>query len=595
MFGFHSKPIRKVKYKPRLLIKKLNQLAYYFSLFASVLIFIDLGFEQGENIQQLIGNIYIGLLFFESSIILIRYIVRQTRPLFKVWLADLLLIIIMGTSLLAFFEQIIVEQNVFDVLLHFTVFSILVREFSMQELRIEGKYLNPARLFVLSFLSIIILGTVLLMLPNATYTEISFIDAFFTATSAVCVTGLIVVDTGSHFTIFGQVIIMTLIQVGGIGIMTFASYFSYFFRGGSSYKNQLLLRDMSNTDKLTEVFSTLKKIILITLFIELIGVIFIYASLDRTLIPATSERLFFSIFHAISGFCNAGFSTLPNSLYEVGFRFNYPLHITISLLFILGGIGFPILFNFLKYLKHLIINRLLPFSMSKAQHRVPWVINLNTRLVVLTSLVLIVGGTLLFFISEYNNTLQEHKGLGKLVTAFFGAVTTRTAGFNTVDTGALNISTIMVVIFLMWVGASPASTGGGIKTSTLAIGFLNIINLAKGNSRIEIYCRQVAAISIQRAYAIMMLSVIVIGVAVLLVSLFDPGLPIRSVVFECFSAYSTVGLSMGITADLSSLSKVVIVLTMFIGRVSMLSILIAIFRNINDLKYTYPTEEILIN
>jgi trk system potassium uptake protein len=201
----------------------------------------------------------------------------------------------------------------------------------------------------------------------------------------------------------------------------------------------------------------------------------------------------------------------------------------------------------------------------------------------------------LFFISEYNNTLQEHKGLGKLVTAFFGAVTTRTAGFNTVDTGALNISTIMVVIFLMWVGASPASTGGGIKTSTLAIGFLNIINLAKGNSRIEIYSRQIAAISIQRAYAIMMLSVIVIGVAVLFVSLFDPDLPIRSIVFECFSAYSTVGLSMGITADLSSLSKAVIALTMFIGRVSMLSILIAIYRNINDLKYTYPTEEILIN
>jgi trk system potassium uptake protein len=411
----------------------------------------------------------------------------------------------------------------------------------------------------------------------------------------VCVTGLIVVDTGSHFTSFGQVIIMILIQVGGIGIMTFASYFSYFFRGGSSYKNQLLLRDMSNTEKLTEVFNTLKKIILLTLLIELIGGIFIYSSLDKTVIPAFSERLFFSIFHAISGFCNAGFSTLPNSLYEVGFRFNYPLHLAISLLFILGGIGFPILFNFLKYLKYLFINRLLPFSMNKAQHRVPWIINLNSRMVVITSLVLIVGGTLLFFISEYNNTLQEHKGLGKLVTAFFGAVTTRTAGFNTVDTGALNISTIMVVIFLMWVGASPASTGGGIKTSTLAVGFLNIVNLAKGNSRIEIYCRQVAAISIQRAYAIMMLSVIVIGTSVLLVSLIDPHLPIRSIVFECFSAYSTVGLSMGITADLSSLSKVVIVITMFIGRVSMLSILIAIFRNVTDLKYTYPTEEILIN
>jgi trk system potassium uptake protein len=159
-----------------------------------------LGFEQGTSIQQLIDNVYIGLLFFESGIIITRYFVRQTRPFYKVWLADLLMLMLMLTSLLAYFEQIIMEVDVFNLLLHFTVFSILVREFSMQELRIEGKYLNPARLFVLSFISIIILGTVFLMLPNATYTDISLIDAFFTSTSAVCVTGLIVVDTGSPAT-----------------------------------------------------------------------------------------------------------------------------------------------------------------------------------------------------------------------------------------------------------------------------------------------------------------------------------------------------------------------------------------------------------
>lgn len=223
---------------------------------------------------------------------------------------------------------------------------------------IANQHLNPAQLFILSFFAIIVLGTFLLILPKATYSGIGFIDSLFTSTSAVCVTGLIVVDTGSYFTRFGQVIIMILIQVGGIGIMTFTSYFSYFFRGGSSYESQILLKDMTNSEKIADVFKTLKIVILLTFSIEALGAAVIFASLDGNLFTSIEEQMFFSVFHAVSGFCNAGFSTLTDSLFEGAFRFNYNLHLSIAFLFILGGLGFPIVFNLLKYAKHIVINRI---------------------------------------------------------------------------------------------------------------------------------------------------------------------------------------------------------------------------------------------
>jgi Trk-type K+ transport system membrane component len=325
------------------------------------------------------------------------------------------------------------------------------------------------------------------MLPKATYDGISFLNALFTATSAVCVTGLAVVDTGQYFTGFGQTIIMTLIQIGGLGIMTFTSYFSYFFRGGASYENQLQLKEMTNTERIADVFTTLKKIIFLTFLIEGIGALFIYGSIDKSLMPSLMDRTFFSVFHSISAFCNAGFSTLSNSLYEVGFKFNYPLHLSFAFLFIIGGLGFPILFNSYYYFKHLIVDRWLR-KKKRAIHK-PWVVNINTRIVLVTTGVLIVGATILFYILEYNNTLSEHGFFGKIVTAFFGATTPRTAGFNSIDTAALAFPTVMLVILMMWIGASPGSTGGGIKTSTVAVATLNFMSIARGKDRIEVFNR----------------------------------------------------------------------------------------------------------
>jgi potassium uptake TrkH family protein len=569
----------------------LKRIPFWVSLLAVLAVIFDLGFDQSAVIQKDLLRLYrISILVGIVSTIF-RYYFVEDRPRYKVWPFDALLVILL-TGVMIGWNLPLLEKIQW---LYTAVFAVFVREFSALKFDYSRHILNPAQLFIISFLSIILTGTLLLILPNSTHDGITPIDAFFTSTSAVCVTGLIVVDTGSYFTKFGQIVIILLIQAGGLGIMTFTSYFSYFFKGGSSYENQLLLKDITMAEKMADVFTTLKRIILVTFIIETIGGVLIYTSLDTNTIPPVGERIFFSIFHAVSGFCNAGFSTLPNSLYEPGFRFNYPLHLVIATLFIIGGIGFPILFNFSKYLKYKVVKQILRIREQKTDIYLSRIININSRIVIITTIVLITLGTILFYFFEYDNTLAEHHGFGKVVTAFFGAVTPRTAGFNSVDTSVLNFWTIMFVFLLMWIGASPASTGGGIKTSTFSIGILNFISLARGKDRIEYFGREIAEVSVRRAFAIISLSLIVIGAAVFLISSFDSDKDLILIAFECFSAYSTVGLSLGITSELSSASKLVIIITMFIGRVSMLTILIALLRKVRYMKYRYPTEEILIN
>ena len=303
--------------------------------------------------------------------------------------------------------------------------------------------------------------------------------------------------------------------------------------------------------------------------------------------------MFFAVFHAISAFCNAGFSTLTGNLYETGFYLNYPLQIIVMLTFIIGGLGFPIVSNIVDYVKYSI--RRVFYSFKHIDTYRPWVLTLNSRITLITTSALTVFGFLTILATEYNHSLQGHQGIGKIVSALFQATTPRTAGFNAIDLNSLQFSTIMLVFFLMWVGASPSSTGGGIKTSTLAIATLNLLSLAKGKTRIEVFRRQISSMSIHRSYAIISLSLIVIGASVFLISIFDAEKELIDVAFESFSAYSTVGLSLGITPYLSDMSKLVIIGVMFVGRVGMLSVLIAVFKKVKQINYQYPNQEITIN
>ncbi|MFK8294661.1 TrkH family potassium uptake protein [Capnocytophaga canimorsus] len=471
---------------------------------------------------------------------------------------------------------------------------ILIRGANLPKINYKRSVLNPAQLFIISFVGLIGIGTFLLLLPNSTRTGISVTDALFTSTSAVCVTGLNIADTGSYFTRFGQTIIMLLIQAGGLGILTVASYFSYFFKEGATYENQIALSDISNSNKIGEVFTTLKRILVITFTVELMGAFLIFINLPPRIIPDFWERIYFSIFHAVSAFCNAGFSTLHNGLMQEGFVTNYRFQLTIIALFVFGGLGFPIVINTLRYLKHFIKRNVL-FFISGKDNYIPWILTLSSKLNLITTSILIVAGTTIIYLKEYEHTLSAHQGFGRFVTALFTATTPRTAGFNTIDFNQMQLSSIIVVMLLMWIGASPASTGGGIKTSTFAIGTLNVLSLAKGKSKIEIFRREIAEISIRRAFAVMSLSLIVIGVGTFFISQLDEQMSLLDISFECFSAYSTTGLSLGITHRLSDASKLVLVAIMFVGRVSMLTILIAIFKKTRTFTYRYPKDEILIN
>ena len=582
------------KEKRRNRINQVRRIPIFLALLAILLAIVDFGFNLTDSIRNMFWIFYLSVLVVEVISIVTRYFFVKVRPTFKVWPFDIVLLaslIIVLLNQFGFANYSLFKSHLWVYLL--AVFTF-IREFSLLKAGLIKRLLNPAQVFILSFVGVILWGTLLLMLPNATVGGLSFIDALFTSTSAVCVTGLVVVDTGSYFTGLGQLVIITLIQIGGLGIMTFASYFSYFFKGKSTYETQLMIKDMTNADKMAEVFGTLKKVLLLTMIVELVGAVAVYFTISPAVIPDAMQRIYFSIFHSISGFCNAGFSTLPNNLADSIWQFNYPLQLVLAFLFIIGGIGFPIVFNLTQYLKYLVKYRLILNNKRQAVH-FPWVINMNTRIVFITTTILIVGGSILFYMFEFNNTLKVHSGFGKIVTAFFSACTPRTAGFNSVDTSALGFGTIMMLFLLMWIGASPGSTGGGIKTSTFAIGTLNFLSLAKGKDRLELFRREIADISVKRAFAVIALSLVIIGASVFFIALIEGYQDLLPIAFECFSAYSTVGLSLGITASLSSASKLVIIFTMFIGRVGMLTILIALFRRTRDLKYRYPKEEILIN
>ncbi|HLT33225.1 MAG TPA: potassium transporter TrkG, partial [Aquaticitalea sp.] len=409
-------------------------MAFTISVVGILLFFVDFGFSQSPAFQRYLTGCYIVVLVVGVLATLLRYANREKSLKRSVLLFDTLSILLtMAILIVHFFGERAQQQMSIlydDNLLKFTIILTFIREFSELNIRFKQTVLNPAQLFILSFLTIILVGALLLMLPNATHDGLSFIDALFTSTSAVCVTGLLVVDTASHFTLFGQIIILFLIQTGGLGILTFANYFSYFFKGGATYETQLTISGMTGSNKLGEVFSTLKRIILITFSIELFTAVLLYLSLDPNLFKSFFEQVFFSVFHAVSAFCNAGFSTLTQGLYDLDFRFNYVFQIIIMMAFVLGGLGFPIVVNLLKYIRYYIKRKFFYFSGRKEMH-IPWIINLNSRITLATTTILTIVGTSVFFIVEYSNTLAEHKGIGKFITALFSATTPRTAGFNT--------------------------------------------------------------------------------------------------------------------------------------------------------------------
>ncbi|MBA4303047.1 MAG: ATPase [Sphingobacteriaceae bacterium] len=447
--------------------------------------------------------------------------------------------------------------------------------------------LKPATTFIYSFLALILAGTGLLMLPEMTTHQggMPFIDALFTSVSASCVTGLIVVDTATYFTFKGQVVILALIQLGGIGILTFATFFALFLKKGVGISHQAMIRDFMAEESLFNAKGMLAQIVLFTLLIESIGAFLIYILWDANtpFLDDKGELIFQSVFHSISAFCNAGFSLFTNGLYEDWVRNAYLTHLVIAVLIIFGSLGFPAMRDI--------------FSIRNIRVRLeaPWKKwKLSTRIAVWASLALIVFGTLVFKVTEANHTLSQTDGLGSWVTAFFQSVTTRTAGFNTVDISALSVPTAILFIFLMFIGASSGSTGGGIKTSTFVLIFLAVITTIRGKKSLELGSRSISFDLLNKAFTIFIFSATYILVGTFLLAYFEPKMNVLDLVFEQVSAFCTVGLSRGITADLSTASKIVLISSMYIGRIGTLTLAFALASRVETTSYRYPKAHILV-
>lgn len=476
----------------------------------------------------------------------------------------------------------------------FLTFYIFI-EFSRLELGRNTRLFNPALLFVASFVVIIFIGTALFMLPNSATRPLSLTESLFTATSAVCVTGLTVIDVSQDLTRSGQWLLMLLFQVGGLGVMTFTSFFAFFFKGRSSLEEQLRIRDIANTS-LSSARTFIVQVILFTLGLELLGASFVFLSTDPDLFPDFGEHVFFSVFHAISAFNNAGFSTWENGMYNDVLRFNYPMMWIISILIIFGGLGFGIIFNFSRYLRVMFMGILRKIFAGKPRASFPREVTVSTRIVLKTTALLIILGTLILAMFEWDGpALDGHSTWGKVSVIFFTSSASRTAGFTAVDFNLISTPAVMFTLLLMYVGASPGSTGGGIKTTTFALAFLNIFATARGRKSVEFAGREISDLSIRRAFATIFISILFLGVAVTTVATLEPQMALLSIAFECFSAFATVGQSMNLTPSFSEESRWVLIGVMFIGRVSVLTLLVGVLRQAHISPYRYPKEDIIIN
>ena len=463
--------------------------------------------------------------------------------------------------------------------------------------RLLGRKTNPSLILASSFLIIILVGAGLLMLPRATYNGISWIDALFISTSATCVTGLVSVDVPSTFTLEGQIIIMLLIQIGGLGVMTITSFFAMFFMGNTSLYNQLAVGDMISTNSLNSLLSTLLYILGFTLAIEGIGMALIWFDIHGTLGMTLYEELYFSAFHSVSAFCNAGFSTLPGGMGNDMVMHNHNfLYIVLSMLIVFGGIGFPILVNMkdtlFYYLRHFyswIFHRRRRFI--KKIH----LYNLNTKIVLFMTAVLLLAGTLIILLFEWNNAFSGMDTADKLVHAFFNSVCPRTAGFASVGLTTLSTQTLLLMIILMMIGGGTQSTAGGVKINVFAVILINLFAVLRGVERTYILHSEISYDSVKRSNAALILYLLIVFVSIFIMTVVEPQASVMALVFECVSALSTVGSSLDLTPSLGNAGKMIIIVLMFVGRVGAFTLVSGLIRQEKKKNYKYPSDNIIIN
>lgn len=449
-----------------------------------------------------------------------------------------------------------------------------------KERNIRGEIrFQPAQLLALSFIGAILIGTFLLMLPISTYAggSLSFVDALFTSTSAVCVTGLIVQDTATYFTPMGQMVLLILFQLGGLGIMTFSTLILLVAGRKISIQDKIIIQQDYHHTAAKNVKSLIKNIFFYAIAIEGVGTLFLFLKW-HVKFPGL-KGLFYSLFHAISAFCNAGFSVFGDSLES--FRGDIWTNVTIMTLIVLGSLGFLVLSESMDF-----FTKIIRCSRRK--------MSLHSKLVWIMTLFLIVLPFLSFLMIEWSQSLQGFSLKEKILASLFQVITPRTAGFNTIELGSLNPAAVFLLISLMFIGASPGSTGGGVKTSTVGVIFAFIKSRIAARESINIFYRTLPLELVTRAFTVVVLSICVIFVSCAVLFLTQSGMSMEETFFEVFSAFGTVGLSLGMTAKLNAVGKVVIIFSMFIGRIGPLTLLYAFSREKAFGKFEYVEESVMI-
>lgn len=491
----------------------------------------------------------------------------------------------------------VLEQILYSNYFLFGVLALYaVVDISYSVMAILGKRTNPSLILSGSFIVFIIIGSLLLMLPRCSYTGIDYIDALFLSTSAICITGLTPVDISLSLTPFGVVILGLLIQIGALGVMTFTSFFAIFFTGSTSIYSQLLLRDVIYSKSMSALIPTLLYVLGFTLATELIGAVMIFVTFHGTTAMTIGEEIEMAVFHAVSAFCNAGFSTIHKGLSNPAMLYgNQAVYWVFSAIIVAGAIGFPILVNFRDALAGM-FRRTVDRMLSRPTGPRPvHIYSMNTKIVLTTFFLLFALGAVAFFILEYDNTLRGMTLWQKITQSVFNSVTPRSAGFSSVDPASFLSPTLVMVMMLMWVGGGSQSTAGGVKVNTLAAICLNLRAIVTGRERVSAFGRTVALWSIRRANAVVAISILSYTLFSLVVLMLEPGLPTKDLLFETLSALFTVGSSLGITGRLSVATKLVLCMAMFLGRVGLISMLAGLAGRRSSAEPHYPSDNIIIS
>ena len=563
------------------------------------------GFIISEGAEADLGVLYrtVWGVFLVQTTMHIGLAYRETLKKYRTFTWVLNIILYLTLIPVIFFEPESGALKYFWLFLNNRIFQLILLlllsllRLSSGVIGLLGKRTNPSLILAGSFFLIICIGTGLLMLPRCTVDGISWVNALFVSTSAVCVTGLVPVDVATTFTSLGQLVIIILIQIGGLGVMTLTCFFAMFFMGNTSVYNQLAVRDMISSDSLSSLLSTVIYILFFTLVIEGAGMLVLFLSIHGTLGMTVQQEMVFAAFHSISAFCNAGFSTLSENLGNpLVMQHHNLLYITISVLIILGGIGFPILVNF-KHIAGYHLKRLFYFIRTgkRDRQRIRHLYNLNTKIVLLTTLILLTGGTIAILLFEWNGAFAGMSMPDKWVQAFFNATCPRTAGFTSIGLTSFSLQSLLLMLLLMFIGGAAQSTAGGVKVNAFAAAVLSLFAVIRGKSRVEVFRRQLSVDSIRRSNATLVMYLMILFLGVFVLSVLEPHASLLALVFECTSALSTVGSSLGLTPALGEAGKLFVSLLMFIGRVGVITIVLGFVPPQKHTKYKYPDDNLIIN